>query len=44
MSEAKFQENHRGNIVNKTFTSVGIGIAVGPDGALYITEEFVQAQ
>jgi len=44
MSEAKFQENHRGNIVNKTFTSVGIGIAVGPDGTLYITEEFVQAQ
>ena len=44
MNEAKFQENHRGNIVNRTFTSVGIGIAVGQDGTLYITEEFVQAQ
>ncbi|MGA8234843.1 MAG: CAP domain-containing protein [Candidatus Acidiferrales bacterium] len=44
MNEAKFQDNHRGNIVNKTFTSVGIGIAVGQDGTLYITEEFVQAR
>jgi uncharacterized protein YkwD len=44
MNEAKFQDNHRGNIVNKTFTSVGIGIAVGQDGTIYITEEFVQAQ
>jgi uncharacterized protein YkwD len=44
MNEAKFQNNHRGNIVSKTFTSVGIGIAVGPDGTIYITEEFVQAQ
>ena len=44
MNEAKFQDNHRGNIVNKTFSSVGIGIAVGPDGTIYITEEFIQAQ
>jgi uncharacterized protein YkwD len=44
MNEAKFQENHRGNIVSKSFTHVGIGIAVGQDGTLYITEEFVQAQ
>jgi uncharacterized protein YkwD len=44
MNETKFQDNHRGNIVNKTFTSVGIGIAVGQDGTIYITEEFVQAQ
>jgi uncharacterized protein YkwD len=44
MSEAKFQENHRGNIVSKDFTHVGIGIAVGQDGTIYITEEFVQAQ
>ncbi len=41
---AKFQDNHRGNIVNKIFSSVGIGIAVGPDGTIYITEEFIQAQ
>jgi len=44
MNEAKFQDNHRGNIVNKTFRSVGIGIAVGQDGTIYITEEFIQAQ
>jgi uncharacterized protein YkwD len=44
MNEAKFRDNHRGNIVNKTFTSVGIGIAVGQDGTTYITEEFVQAR
>jgi uncharacterized protein YkwD len=44
MNEAKFQDNHRGNIVSKSFTHVGIGIAVGQDGTLYITEEFVQAQ
>jgi uncharacterized protein YkwD len=44
MNEAKFQENHRGNIVSKTFTQVGIGIAVGQDGMIYITEEFVQVQ
>jgi uncharacterized protein YkwD len=44
MNEAKFQDNHRGNIVSKSFTQVGIGIAVGQDGTLYITEEFVQVQ
>jgi uncharacterized protein YkwD len=44
MNETKLQDNHRGNIVNKTFASVGIAIAVGQDGTIYITEEFVQAQ
>jgi uncharacterized protein YkwD len=44
MNEAKFKENHRDNIVSKAFTHVGIGIAVGQDGMIYITEEFVQVQ
>jgi len=44
MNEPKFQENHRANIVSPTFTSVGVGIVTGPDGTLYITQEFVQAR
>ena len=44
MNEPKFQENHRANILNRTFTTVGVGIAAGPDGTLYITQEFVQTR
>jgi uncharacterized protein YkwD len=44
MNEPKFQENHRANILSRTFTSVGVGIATGPDGTLYITQEFVQSR
>jgi uncharacterized protein YkwD len=40
MDEPKFQHNHRGNILNSKFTHVGVGIARGPDGILYITQEF----
>ena len=40
MDEPKFQENHRSNILNRNFTHVGVGIARGPDGLLYITQEF----
>ena len=40
MNEPKFQHNHRGNILNPEYTHVGIGIAKGPDGMLYITQEF----
>lgn len=40
MDEPKFQENHRGNILNPTYTHVGVGIARSPDGLLYITQEF----
>jgi uncharacterized protein YkwD len=43
MSEPKFQQNHRANILNANYTQVGIGIARGPDGTLYITQEFIQA-
>jgi uncharacterized protein YkwD len=43
MDEPRFQQNHRANILNPEYTHVGIGIARGPDGTLYITQEFVQA-
>ena len=41
MNEPRFQHNHRGNILNANYTDVGIGIVKGPDGSLYITEDFV---
>lgn len=40
MNEPKFTENHRANILNTTFTEVGIGIVQGADGRLYITQDF----
>jgi uncharacterized protein YkwD len=42
MDEPKFERNHRWNILNPDYTRVGIGIARGPDGMLYITEDFAQ--
>jgi len=44
MDEPKFQQNHRGNILNPSYTHIGVGIARGPDGTLYITQEFAQEQ
>jgi uncharacterized protein YkwD len=44
MNEPKFERNHRGNILNPNYTHVGIGIARGQDGSLYITQEFVQVR
>lgn len=44
MDEPKFRQNHRGNILNPEYTDVGIGITRGPDGMLYITQEFAQEQ
>jgi uncharacterized protein YkwD len=41
MDEPRFQQNHRGNILNPTYTDVGIGIAQAPNGDLYITQDFV---
>lgn len=40
MNEPKFQRNHRSNILSTAFTHVGVGIARGADGYLYITQEF----
>jgi len=42
MNEPKFQPNHRGNILNPDYTHVGVGIARGESGILYITQEFAQ--
>jgi uncharacterized protein YkwD len=42
MDEPKFRQNHRGNILNSDYTHIGVGIARGPDGTLYITQEFAQ--
>jgi uncharacterized protein YkwD len=42
MDEPKFEQNHRWNILNPAFTHVGVGIARGSDGMLYITEDFAQ--
>ena len=40
MREPPFQANHRGNVLNRRFTQVGIGIAqAGPQ--LYVTEDFL---
>ena len=41
MDEPRFQHNHRGNILNAKYTDVGIGIVQGPDGNLYITQDFI---
>jgi uncharacterized protein YkwD len=41
MDEPPFQHNHRGNILNAKYTDVGIGIVQGPDGNLYITQDFI---
>jgi len=41
MNEPRFQRNHRANILNNTYTEVGIGVVQGPDGSLYITQDFV---
>jgi len=41
MNEPRFQSNHRGNILNASYTDVGIGVVQGPDGSLYITQDFI---
>ena len=41
MNEPRFQNNHRANILNANYTDVGIGIVQGPNGSLYITQDFV---
>ena len=42
MSEPRFQPNHRANILSPKFNHVGIGIVRGPDGLLYVTQDFAQ--
>ena len=43
MNEPRFSKNHRGNILSPDFTDVGIGVVQGPDGSLYITQDFYTA-
>jgi hypothetical protein len=43
MDEPRFQHNHRANILNPSYTEVGIGIVKGPGGSLYITQDYVAA-
>ncbi|HXR97802.1 MAG TPA: CAP domain-containing protein [Terriglobales bacterium] len=40
MREPPFQANHRGNVLNRHFTEVGIGIARA-GAQLYVTEDFL---
>lgn len=42
MDEPRFEHNHRWNILNPDYSRVGVGIARGSDGMLYITEDFAQ--
>src|SRR5579875_91641 len=44
MNEPRFQPNHRGNILNPQFNRVGIGVARGADGLLYVTQDFAQEE
>lgn len=43
MDEPRFQQNHRGNILNPAYTDIGIGIVEAPNGDLYITQDFIAA-
>lgn len=42
MNEPKFANNHRGNILNPRYNSIGVGIVRGADGMVYVTQEFAQ--
>jgi uncharacterized protein YkwD len=42
MNEPRYQQNHRGNILNPLFTHVGIGIVPDPSGGLIVTQNYVR--
>lgn len=42
MNEPRFVPNHRGNILNPKFNSIGVGIVRGADGMIYVTQDFAQ--
>lgn len=42
MNEPRFENNHRGNILNPRYNYIGVGIARGADGMVYVTQEFAQ--
>ena len=41
MNEPRNARNHRSNILSPKFTEVGVGIAAGRDGELFITQDFM---
>ncbi len=41
MDEPRFQANHRANILNTKYTDVGVGIVEGPNGSIYVTQDFI---
>jgi uncharacterized protein YkwD len=42
LGDLMLSEGHRANLLSNRFTQVGIGIARGDDGFLYITQEFAR--
>lgn len=44
MDEPECQANHRGNILNRDFTHVGVGVYHCEDGNLYLTQDFATAE
>ncbi len=40
MNEPRFTQNHRANILNVSFTELGIGIVQATNGSFYITQDF----
>ncbi|MGH9351542.1 MAG: CAP domain-containing protein [Terriglobia bacterium] len=44
MNEPRFENNHRGNILNPRYNYIGVGIVRGADGMVYVTQEFAQEQ
>jgi uncharacterized protein YkwD len=43
MNQPKSLTNHRGNVLNPIWTHVGIGGAYKPEGALFMTQNFISA-
>lgn len=44
MNEPRFESNHRANILNPKFNYIGVGVFQGPDGMVYVTQDFAQEQ
>jgi uncharacterized protein YkwD len=44
MNEPASQPNHRGNILNPAFNSVGVGAIRAPDARIYITQDFAEEE
>lgn len=44
MDEPPARANHRGNILNPAFNSVGVAAVRGPDARIYITQDFAEEE